>query len=67
MLAPTLVGCVWFSIFGGAALYMEIFQAVLVAAAVKADVSTAMFALFSALPMGAVMSVAIRTRQIASK
>ena len=57
VLAPTLVGCAWFSIFGGAALYMEIFQAVPVAAAVKADVSTAMFALFSALPMGAVMSV----------
>lgn len=57
VLAPTLVGFVWFSIFGGAALYMEIFQGVPVAAAVKADVSTAMFALFNALPMGAVMSV----------
>jgi glycine betaine transporter len=57
VLAPTLVGFVWFSIFGGAALYMEIFQGVPVAEAVKADVSTAMFALFNALPMGAVMSV----------
>jgi glycine betaine transporter len=57
VLAPTLVGFVWFSIFGGAALYMEIFQGVPVAEAVKADVSTAMFALFEALPMGAVMSV----------
>lgn len=57
VLAPTLVGFVWFSVFGGAALYMEIFQGVPVAAAVKADVSTAMFALFDALPMGAVMSV----------
>jgi glycine betaine transporter len=57
VLAPTLVGFVWFSIFGGAALYMEIFQGVPVAAAVKADVSTAMFAMFNALPMGAVMSV----------
>jgi glycine betaine transporter len=57
VLAPTMVGFVWFSIFGGAALYMEIFQGVPVAAAVQADVSTAMFALFNALPMGAVMSV----------
>ena len=57
VLAPTLVGFVWFSVFGGAALTMEIFQGVPVAAAVKADVSTAMFALFNALPMGAVMSV----------
>jgi glycine betaine transporter len=31
VLAPTLVGFVWFSIFGGAALYMEIFQGVPVA------------------------------------
>ena len=57
VLAPTLVGFVWFSVFGGAALTMEIFQGVPVAAAVKADVSTAMFAMFNALPMGAVMSV----------
>ena len=57
VLAPTLVGFAWFSIFGGAALTMEIFQGVPVAAAVKADVSTAMFALFNALPMGAVLSV----------
>ena len=57
VMAPTLVGFVWFSVFGGAALYMEIFQGVPVAEAVKADVSTAMFALFSALPMGGVMSL----------
>jgi glycine betaine transporter len=57
VLAPTLVSFVWFSIFGGAALYMEIFQGVPLAAAVKADVSTAMFSLFGALPLGALMSV----------
>lgn len=57
VMAPTLVGFVWFSVFGGAALYMEIFQGVPVAAAVKADVSTAMFALFSALPLGGVMAL----------
>ncbi|MES2413104.1 MAG: BCCT family transporter [Pseudomonadota bacterium] len=56
--APTLVGFAWFAIFGGAALYMEIFQGVPVAMAVKADVSTAMFVLFNALPGGAIMSVA---------
>ena len=56
VLAPTLVGFVWFSIFGGAALYMEIFQGVPLSAAVKADPSTAMFALFSALPLGAFLS-----------
>ena len=57
VMAPTLVGFAWFSIFGGAALYMEIFQQVPLATAVAADSSTAMFALFSALPLGGVMSV----------
>lgn len=57
VMAPTLVGFAWFSVFGGAALYLQIFQGVPVAAAVKADVSTAMFALFGALPMGGVMAL----------
>jgi len=57
VLAPTLVGFVWFSIFGGAALYMEIFQGVPLAEAVGTDVSTALFALFNAMPMGGLMSV----------
>jgi glycine betaine transporter len=57
VLAPTLVGFAWFSIFGGTALYMQIFQAVPLVDAVKADVSTAMFVMFNALPMGGLMSV----------
>lgn len=57
VLAPTLVGFAWFSIFGGAALYMEIFQGVPLAEAVGSDVSTALFSLFNALPMGWLMSI----------
>ena len=57
VLAPTLAGFVWFSVFGGTALHLEIWQHVPIAAAVKADVSTALFAMFSALPGGGVMSV----------
>ncbi|MBC5782476.1 BCCT family transporter [Ramlibacter sp. USB13] len=57
VLAPTLVGFAWFAIFGGTALHMEIFDHVPLAAAVKADVSTAIFAMFDAMPFGAVMSV----------
>lgn len=56
VLAPTLVGFAWFSIFGGTALTMAIFQGVPVAEAVRADVSTAMFALFNALPLGGLLS-----------
>ena len=57
VLAPPLAGFIWFAVFGGTALQMEIMQGVPIAAAVKADVSTALFAMFAALPMGAVMSI----------
>jgi glycine betaine transporter len=58
VIAPSLVGFAWFSVFGGAALHMEIFQGVPIAAAVKADVSTAIFALLQALPLGMLLSIA---------
>lgn len=58
VLAPTLAGFVWFSVFGGTALHLEIFQGVPVAEAVQADVSTALFAMFDALPLGLLMSLA---------
>ena len=57
VLAPSLAAFIWFSIFGGTALYMEIWQHVPLAAAVKADVATALFAMFDAMPFGMVMSV----------
>ncbi|MGL4809104.1 MAG: BCCT family transporter, partial [Giesbergeria sp.] len=56
VLAPTLAAFVWFSVFGGTALHMEIMQGLPMAEAVKAHVSTALFALFDALPLGAVMT-----------
>lgn len=58
VLAPTLVGFVWFSVFGGTALHMAIFEQVPLVDAVKSDVSTAIFAMFDAMPFGAAMSVA---------
>jgi len=57
VLAPSLAAFVWFSIFGGTALYMEIWQHVPLSEAVKGDVSTALFALFDAMPFGQIMSV----------
>lgn len=57
VLAPTLVGFAWFAIFGGTALNLEIFGHVPLAAAVQADVSTAIFAMFGAMPFGSAMSV----------
>lgn len=56
MLAPTLAAFVWFSIFGGTALNLQIWQQIPIADAVRADTSTALFAMFDALPFGTVMS-----------
>ncbi len=56
VLAPSLAAFVWFSIFGGTALYLEIWQHVPLSEAVKADVATALFAMFDAMPFGQVMS-----------
>jgi glycine betaine transporter len=56
VLVPTLAAFIWFSVFGGTALNLEIMRGVPIAEAVEADVSTAMFAMFDALPLGALMS-----------
>ena len=57
VLAPSLAAFLWFSIFGGSALTMQIWQHVPIAAAVKNDVATALFTMFGAMPFGTVMSV----------
>jgi glycine betaine transporter len=56
MLAPTLAAFIWFSVFGGTALNLQIMQGLPIADAVSADVSTALFALFDALPMAGLLS-----------
>lgn len=56
VLAPSLAAFVWFSVFGGTALHLQITQSVPIADAVKADVSTALFAMFDALAMGGLMT-----------
>ena len=55
--APTLAAFVWFSVFGGTALHMEIMRGLPLAEAVSADPSTAMFAMFDGLPAGGLLSV----------
>ncbi|HLT25378.1 MAG TPA: BCCT family transporter, partial [Zeimonas sp.] len=47
----------WFSVFGGAALYAEIFEGAPLAEAAAADVSMALFALFETLPASTLLSV----------
>lgn len=57
VLAPSLAAFIWFSVFGGTALHMEIWQGMPIANAVKANVSTALFSMFDAMPFGLFMSV----------
>jgi glycine betaine transporter len=56
MLAPTLAAFIWFSIFGGTALHMQIWEQIPIADAVRADTATALFAMFDAMPFGTLMS-----------
>ena len=58
VLAPSMAAFLWFSIFGGTALHMEIWQGIPIAEAVKSDVSTALFTMFNAMPFSLIMSVA---------
>lgn len=45
VIAPTLAGFVWFSIFDGTALHLEIFQGVPLIEAVKANVASGLHAM----------------------
>lgn len=56
VLAPTLVAFIWFSVFGGTALSLQIMQGQPISEAVQADTSTALFSMFHALPLGTLMS-----------
>lgn len=58
LLVPSAACFVWFSVFGGSALHLEIFEGAPLAAAAQADASTAIFRLFEALPFTTLLSVA---------
>lgn len=57
MLAPTLAAALWFAVFGGTALHLQIFGGHPIADAVSRDVATAMFAVFDALPASTGLSL----------
>ncbi|UJF36232.1 glycine betaine uptake BCCT transporter [Paenibacillus hexagrammi] len=52
LLVPSLFGFVWFSVFGGTGLHLELFEHVPVAAAAKQDVTSALFLTLDQLPLG---------------
>jgi glycine betaine transporter len=56
LLVPTTFSFVWFSTFGGTALHMEIFHDLGIAAAVEADVTSALFITLAQLPLGLIIT-----------
>ncbi|MGF7185685.1 glycine betaine transporter [Desulfitispora alkaliphila] len=55
LFVPAILGALWFSTFGGAALYLEIFQGVEIAQAVNADVTSALFITLEQFPLGTLL------------
>ncbi|GHG11627.1 BCCT family transporter [Deinococcus piscis] len=65
LLVPALVSFLWFSVFGGSALYTELFGVGGLAAVTAEDTSKTLFALFDTLPLGSILSM-VATALIAS-
>ncbi|TVR92728.1 MAG: BCCT family transporter [Spirochaetaceae bacterium] len=57
LLVPALLAFVWFSVFGGAALHMELRQGVDIASGAVADSSGALFVVLGAFPLSGVLSI----------
>ncbi|KPV42841.1 glycine betaine uptake BCCT transporter [Alicyclobacillus ferrooxydans] len=52
LLVPSLVSFLWFSVFGGTALHLQMFQGVDIASVVQKDMSKALFVVLRHLPLG---------------
>ena len=57
LVAPSLFGFLWFAVFGGAALELELFRGAGLATAIEQDVTTALFLTLERMPLGTVLSV----------
>ncbi|MVP01105.1 glycine betaine uptake BCCT transporter [Paenibacillus lutrae] len=52
LLVPSMFGCIWFAVFGGTGLKMQIFDGVPLAEAVQKDTTAALFMTLEQLPWG---------------
>lgn len=57
MLVPSLLSFIWFSVFGGTALHLEIFDQAPIGEAVQNDISTALFLALEQLPWGTILAI----------
>ncbi|GGY17354.1 glycine betaine uptake BCCT transporter [Paludibacterium paludis] len=56
MLVPALTSFIWFAVFGGTALHLQLFGGTDMVAAVKSDVSTALYVMFDHMPASGLLS-----------
>lgn len=56
MIIPSLFGFIWFSVFGGTGLHLEMFKGVHMADAVKKDTTMALFLMLEQLPWGTIVA-----------
>lgn len=56
LLVPSVFGFLWFSVFGGTALNLELFANAQIAEAAQSDVTSALFNTLSQLPVGLILS-----------
>ncbi|MFO7877325.1 MAG: BCCT family transporter [Desulfovermiculus sp.] len=57
LLVPTLLTFIWFSVFGGAAFFLELREGAEIAEAVSEDVSVGMFRLYAHYPLSGVLTM----------
>lgn len=57
MVVPPVIACLWIAVFGGTAIWFDLHENTGIAAAVHADVTSALFQLFNQLPFSSVMNV----------
>lgn len=55
LLVPSAFGFIWFSVFGGTGLHLELFDKLELADSVKQDMTTALFVALKQLPLGTVI------------
>lgn len=57
LLVPALLSFCWFSVFGGAAIHAELYEAAGIGAAVNQDIATALFKLLDHYPLSTITSL----------
>lgn len=57
IIIPAIFCCVWFTVFGGTALHLQIFDGIDIVSPITADQAVGLFATFSYLPIGKIISL----------